>query len=95
MKIPNWLVNFFAKKLGSRLFKEDGMDISTKKWWESKTIWAGIITFLLNAYVLAMPVVALFGVALPPIPEILITIITAIFGTIVIYGRASATKTIS
>lgn len=67
---------FIAKKLD---LKEGNVD--TKKWWQSKTIWSGVVTVLLAGYAAAS---AQFK--LPPVPDW----IFAILGAIGIYSRATA-----
>lgn len=56
---------------------------TTKAWWMSKTIWAGVLTVLLTAYNAASES---FG--LPPVPDF----VYAILGALGIYGRSVATK---
>lgn len=60
--------------------------IGIKSWWQSKTIWAGIIAVLLAAYGTAA---AQFG--LPPVPEF----VYGILGALGIYGRSVATREIA
>ena len=59
--------------------------METKRWYSSKTVWAGIVAILLAAYNAAS---SQFG--LPIIPEYVYTLLAA-FG---IYSRVSATKVI-
>ena len=59
--------------------------MDTKKWWQSKTIWVGILGVLIVAYNTAS---ATFG--LPPIPEFIYGILAALG----IYTRATTTTTI-
>ena len=54
----------------------------TKKWWLSKTIWAGVVAVILAAYSTAA---IQFG--LPAMPEW----VFAILGAFGVYGRATAT----
>ena len=58
----------------------------TKKWWTSKTVWAGIVSALIVAY---NSLSGSFG--LPSIPEYIYGILAA-FG---IYSRATATTTLT
>lgn len=60
--------------------------IGVKSWWQSKTIWSGIIAVLLAAYGTAA---VQFG--LPQVPEF----VYALLGALGIYGRAVATKEIT
>jgi len=57
---------------------------SSKPWWQSRTIWAGVLAVLLAAYNEAVAV----GLGLPPIPDF----VYAILGALGIYGRAAATQ---
>lgn len=57
----------------------------TKKWWQSKGVWTGIVTATMGAYVTLTPVFHL-----PVVPEW----IFALLGTLGIYTRVTATKTI-
>jgi hypothetical protein len=59
------------------------MDNQGKKWWQSKTVWAGVIGIALAAYGEAA---AAFG--FPPTPDW----VYGILGVLGIYGRVSATK---
>lgn len=59
---------------------------STKTWWQSKTIWSGIVAVLLAAYGTAA---LQFG--WPQVPEF----IYGILGALGIYGRSVATKEIA
>jgi hypothetical protein len=58
---------------------------TTKAWWMSKTIWAGVLTVLLTAYNAASET---FG--LPPVPDF----VYAILGALGIYGRVEAKATV-
>ena len=64
--------------------------MTTKKWYQSKTIWSGVVVFFINVYLLSMPFMAQFGVILPQIPPILYTIIHVLLGITVVGGRATA-----
>lgn len=59
--------------------------MDNKKWWQSKTVWAGVVAVILAAYGTAA---AQFG--LPPIPEW----VFGILGALGVYGRATANTTI-
>jgi len=61
------------------------MEQVTKKWWESKNVWTGIVTVLIAAYSTAA---GQFG--LPVIPEY----VFAILGAFGIYTRVTATAKI-
>jgi hypothetical protein len=60
------------------------MELTGKSWWQSKTVWAGVIAVLLAAYNEAVAV----GLGLPPIPDF----VYGVLGALGIYGRAAATK---
>lgn len=64
----------------------------TKPWYESKTMWAGLITLLLNTYA-ALP--GIFGLKLPEIPATVIAVIDALLGGLVLHGRVTATTKIA
>jgi hypothetical protein len=58
---------------------------ATKKWYLSKTVWAGVVAVLVAGYNAAA---AQFG--LPAIPEF----VFAILGAFGVYGRATATTSL-
>jgi hypothetical protein len=58
---------------------------NSKKWWQSKAVWAGVVAVALAAYNTA---VAQFG--LPPIPDFVYGILAALG----VYGRVAASKEI-
>jgi hypothetical protein len=94
----NWVQRQFltliTRVIAGKLFKEDSMD-GSKKWYQSKTNVAGIVTFILSAYQLfAMFVGPVFGITVPPIPEWLLVALGSILGPIVVYGRTTATAAI-
>lgn len=65
--------------------------METKKWYQSKTIWSGIITILITVYNTIQPLLAqYFGIKLPVIPDWVYTIL----GALGIYGRVVANKKI-
>ena len=59
--------------------------MDSKKWWQSKAVWTGVIAVLIASYNTAS---AQFG--LPAIPEV----IFAILGALGIYSRVNATTVI-
>jgi uncharacterized membrane protein len=61
--------------------------MESKPWYQSKTIWAGVIGLLIVVY---NAVEANLGIKLPTIPEYVFGILAA-FG---IYGRVGATTSI-
>lgn len=58
----------------------------TKSWWQSKTVWAGVVAVALAAYNAAS---VNFG--LPPVPEW----VYGILGAVGVYGRVSADSRIT
>ena len=60
----------------------NGME-STKRWYLSRAVWAGVLAVLIAAYNTA---VTQFG--LPPIPDF----VYGILGALGIYGRTAATQ---
>lgn len=57
----------------------------TKPWWQSKTIWAGVIMGLVGGYNIAAQ-----QLGSPPIPAMAVEIIGMFFGGVAINGRAKA-----
>jgi len=81
----------FEKIILPKLTKEVKKFMETKKWYESKTIWSGIIAILIAVYNTVRPLLAqYFGVYLPEIPDWVYTIL----GALGIYGRVVADKKI-
>lgn len=77
---------FIAKRLN---LKEGQMD--SKKWFESKTVWANVVTVLFGIYALVQTNLApQFNWTLPAIPGWLISFL----GAIGVYGRVTADKSI-
>lgn len=65
--------------------------MNSKHWWESKTIWSGVLAVGIAVYnALGQPVLEHFHVTLPMIPDFVYGILAA-FG---IYGRKAATSVI-
>ena len=91
--------NTFIKIIGGIIrrkmdLKEDSEMDDSKKWWQSKTILLGLVMALINIYEALAPALVPFGVSLPPIPGIGITVLNAILGGGIIYTRNIATKII-
>jgi hypothetical protein len=88
----NKLQKFILEKIIlPQLTKEVKKFMNTKKWYQSKTIWSGIITILIAVYNTIQPLLAqYFGIVLPVIPDWVYTIL----GALGIYGRVSADKKI-
>ena len=89
-KIRDIFLIALAKHLDKKLFGgKKQMNGTTKKWWQSKTIWSGIITIVITVYNTVRPLLLEnFGVNLPEIPSWIYTIL----GAIGIYGRVTANK---
>jgi len=88
----NKLQKFIWEKIVlPKLTQEVKKFMETKKWYESKTIWSGIIAILIAVYNTIQPLLAQhFGINLPVIPNWVYTIL----GALGIYGRMSADKKI-
>jgi len=88
-----WLDNMIArmavKRLAKKLNLQEGK-VDSKKWWTSKTMWAGIVTALLGLYELAKPFAEQTGHPLPQIPGVVFTFL----GALGVYGRKTATTVI-
>ena len=63
---------------------------NSKKWYQSKTVWATIATTLIAIYNLLIPAAASFGYTLPAIPHHAY----AVLGVLGLYGRITADTTI-
>ena len=82
-----WVKKIVARTIGNKIGKEmDKMEETSKKWFASKTIWAGIVTVLVAAYNAGS---TSFG--WPAVPDWIFTLL----GAIGIYSRVEATKTIA
>lgn len=65
--------------------------METKKWYQSKTVWAGLIAVAVATYnTFRLNLTAQFGTALPEIPEF----VFGILGFLGLYGRTTATTVI-
>jgi len=84
--IRKWILKSMGKEIGSELkLKEGNMD-GTKKWWQSKTIWAQIVTLVISIIQVVKPEWLT--------TEIYLSIIAILQG-IGIYGRVSADTTLT
>lgn len=79
--IPDWVLKIFGHKIEDKLNLQEGNLDGTKPWYQSKTIWAGIVAALVGVYNSIAAVKAL-----PPIPDWIFTIL----GAIGIYSRVTA-----
>lgn len=88
MWTPDWLLKLIGKQVANKIGLEDGNMEETKKWYTSKGVWTGVVTFLLGAYSLVsvsiMP--ALGKPPLPAIPDWVLTLL----GAIGVYSRVTA-----
>lgn len=71
--------------LGNKLNLQEGAMDDTKKWWESKGVWAGVIGIIVVAYNQAIPTFHL-----PAIPQWILGILSAAG----LYARITATAAI-
>lgn len=85
MKIPDFILKFFGRKIANKLNLQEGPMDSTKKWYQSRNIWTGIVTAAMGAYVTLVPVFHL-----PAVPEWVFTIL----GAVGVYTRVVADKQI-
>ena len=87
-KILAW---FVGKILKAKLFKGGITMEGTKKWYNSKNVWTGIVTVLIGLYgLIQVSLAPILGITLPVIPEW----IFALLGALGIYTRVTATKQI-
>jgi len=85
--LSNLIAKLAGKFVAGKLNLKEGNQMDTKKWWQSKTIWTGVVTFLLGAYSLFQASIGpSIGVVLPVIPEWVFTLL----GAIGIYSRVVA-----
>lgn len=85
MKIPDFILRFVGKRIANKIDLKEGVMEDTKKWYQSKNVWTGVVTAVIGLYLSLAPQ---FG--WPNIPEWIFTIL----GTIGVYTRLSATKEI-
>lgn len=86
MWIPDFVLKLAGKKIAKTLNLQE-KPVDNKKWYQSKTVWGGVVTVLSGAYELVR---ANLAPQLPPIPAWLFTIL----GAIGVYGRVTASSTI-
>lgn len=66
--------------------------MDSKKWYLSKGVWNGIVTFLIASYeVFGQTVAPQFGITIPAIPSLVFVIL----GALGIYSRVSAKTVIN
>ena len=86
----SFLKNFFVKIAGKRVAKaldlKEG-NVDNKKWYQSKTVLAGIVTVLIAVYnAVGASLAPVVGWNLPPIPDWVFTLL----GAVGVYGRVTA-----
>jgi len=88
MNIKKWI---FENIVLPKITKEVKKFMENKKWYESKTIWSGIISIVIAIYNTVQPLLSqFFGINLPVIPDWIYTVL----GSLGIYGRITANKEI-
>lgn len=81
MKVPDWILRLFARKVAKSLDLREDDNMETKAWYKSKTILSAIVAALIGIYNAVGSIQNL-----PAIPDWVFTILAAIG----IYGRATA-----
>lgn len=81
MKVPDFILRFVGRQVASKLDLKEGYMEDTKKWYQSKNIWTGIVTALVGVYLSLAP-----QFHWPAIPEWIFTIL----GAVGIYTRVTA-----
>lgn len=88
-KFQMWVLEKIVLGFSKKIFKEGEME--TKKWYQSKGIWTGVVTVVMAVYDVLVPLVPIyFGITLPIIPEWVFVLLGA-FG---IYSRKTASTKI-
>lgn len=87
-KLPNWAYRLIGKRLAKKLHWGDKMadQLPTKPWYQSKAVWAAIVTAFLGA---VQPVSAAMGHPIA-VPLWIIEVLTGLG----LYGLRTATTTI-
>lgn len=85
MKLPDFVWKFIGRKIASESGLTEG-NMETKKWYQSKNVWTGVVTALMGLYLSLAP-----QFNWPNVPEWVFTLL----GAIGVYTRINATKTIS
>jgi hypothetical protein len=81
MIVPDWILKIFGHKVADKLGLQEDTNMETKPWYQSKTIWAGLVAALIGVYNAVGAVKSL-----PPIPDWIFTIL----GAIGVYSRVNA-----
>lgn len=90
--MPKWIASLVGKILKGKIgLKEDSQMDDKKKWWQSRTVWLGVVTVVIGTYNSVRESLApAIGFTLPEIPDF----VFAILGGLVGYTRLTTTKTI-
>lgn len=91
----SFLGNIAAKLIGKKIAKEldlkEGQMEDSKKWYQSKGVWTGVVTVLIGAYEASKVTLApALGVSLPDIPPF----VYSLLGAVGVYSRMVANKPI-
>lgn len=81
MWLPDFVLKIIGHKVADKLDLKENDKMDTKPWYQSKTIWAGVVAGLLGIYNSVAT-----AKNLPPCPEWIYTIL----GAIGVYSRATA-----
>lgn len=81
MKVPDFILRFFGRKVADKLDLQEADKMDTKEWYKSKTVIAGILAGLMGIYNTIAT-----AKHLPPIPDFVYTIL----GAMGVYGRVTA-----
>ena len=81
MWVPDFILKLFGHKIADKLNLQEDSKMDTKPWYQSKTIWAGVVAAMLGVYNSIAAVKKL-----PPVPDWVYTIL----GAIGVYSRATA-----
>ena len=88
-KLMAKIAGFFLK---SKLKLKEGTAMDSKKWYQSKGVWTGVLTVVIGTYEgVRMTLAPQFGWTIPEIPPFVYTIL----GTLGIYSRVVANSKIS
>ena len=89
-KLPNWAYALIGKKIAKVVNLQEG-NMDTKKWYQSRNVWTGVVTVLIGLYTsVDVSLGTSLGFDLPNIPEFVFVIL----GTLGVYTRVTTTKTI-
>ncbi len=91
MSIKTIAAGFLGRWLSKKINLQEGGMSETKKWYQSKGVWTGIVATLVGLYgLLDANVAPALGFDMPDIPSIVFTVL----GAMGIYARTSANKKI-